>query len=323
MVDRKAELASELPLVSVIIPVYGGEKYIHECISSVLGQTYKNIECILVDGTSPDKCPQICDEYAASDKRVKVLHKKDRGLSDDRNAGYRLSAGEYITFVDVDDVLSPDMIQTLYKLCVKYKVRLAQCNHTVKRVELDVVRNEQIYGILLKKERCMTELLGNHCIAFCVTWGKLMHKSLMEKILFPCGAMHEDVYTSHLFFEAAENMVYTTKRLYYYRQREDSLMAQIRRGPDLSKLTANLSRAEYFCSHKYYDALEKQVNVCLEMIRKNYCEYHNDWTAEQKKYMLSEYRKLIKKLITVCRKSIPAKVILFGLSPNAYYFIVK
>ena len=89
----------EKPLVSVIIPVYGGEKYIYECVDSVLNQSYYNIECILVDGASPDNCPKICDEYASKDKRVKVLHKENRGLSDDRNAGVNASNGEYIMFV--------------------------------------------------------------------------------------------------------------------------------------------------------------------------------------------------------------------------------
>ena len=93
------------PLISVIIPVYGGEKYIYECVDSVLNQTYHNIECILVDGDSPDNCPQICEEYAKKDQRVKVIHKENRGLSDDRNAGFRASKGEYITFVDSVDTI--------------------------------------------------------------------------------------------------------------------------------------------------------------------------------------------------------------------------
>ena len=91
------------PLISVIVPVYGVEAYLNQCIDSILAQTHKNLEIILVDDGSPDRCPTICDEYARKDSRVRVIHKKNGGLSDARNAGLEIATGEYIGFVDSDD----------------------------------------------------------------------------------------------------------------------------------------------------------------------------------------------------------------------------
>ena len=108
--------ASNEPLISVIIPVYKVEKYLNKCVDSVLNQTYKNLEIILVDDGSPDKCPEICDEYAKKDDRIKIIHKQNGGLSDARNVGIEKSTGEYITFIDSDDYVDSNYIEQLYKL---------------------------------------------------------------------------------------------------------------------------------------------------------------------------------------------------------------
>ena len=102
------------PLISIIIPVYKVEQYLKECIDSIINQTYMNLEIVIVDDGSPDNCPLICDQYAALDKRIKVIHKKNGGLSDARNAGLNIITGDYVTFVDSDDVIHPEMINILY-----------------------------------------------------------------------------------------------------------------------------------------------------------------------------------------------------------------
>ena len=104
------------PLISVIVPVYKVETYLHQCVDSILNQTYRNLEVILVDDGSPDGCPAICDEYAAMDNRVKVIHKKNGGLSDARNAGMAISRGEFLNFVDSDDVLPVDALENMLRL---------------------------------------------------------------------------------------------------------------------------------------------------------------------------------------------------------------
>ena len=98
-------------LISIVLPIYNVEKYIEKCMDSVLNQTYKNIEVILVDDGSPDRCPKICEEYAKKDNRIKVVHKENGGLSDARNAGIKVANGEYITFIDSDDYIDQDYVE--------------------------------------------------------------------------------------------------------------------------------------------------------------------------------------------------------------------
>lgn len=103
-------------LISIVIPVYKVELYLEKCIESIINQTYKNLEIIIVDDGSPDNCPKICDEYAQKDNRIKVIHKENGGLSDARNAGIDVAAGKYIAFVDSDDYVSNDYIEYMYNL---------------------------------------------------------------------------------------------------------------------------------------------------------------------------------------------------------------
>lgn len=115
----------ESKLISVIVPVYNVEKYLSKCIDSILAQTYKNLEIILVDDGSPDNCPKICDEYAKKDNRIKVIHKENGGLSAARNVALDIAKGEYIGFVDSDDFIAEDMYEVLYNLAEKYNAEIS------------------------------------------------------------------------------------------------------------------------------------------------------------------------------------------------------
>ncbi len=155
-----------LPLISVIIPVYRTEKYLRKCVDSVLAQTYANLEIILVDNGSPDRCGQICDEYAQKDKRIRVIHQTNQGVSAARNAGLEIATGEYIAFVDSDDYIEPDMYEYLYGLIIKDNTSMSMCNicqdegyHTKKQTEqpyvlisaLDIFEYGSIWGYVWNK----------------------------------------------------------------------------------------------------------------------------------------------------------------------------
>ena len=119
------------PLVSVIIPIYKVEPYLRECVESVINQTYKNLEIILVDDGSPDNCPKICEEYALQDSRIKVIHKENGGLSDARNAGMKIATADYWSFVDSDDVCHPQMIEVLMEPLIEDKgLKMSACTYT-------------------------------------------------------------------------------------------------------------------------------------------------------------------------------------------------
>lgn len=116
------------PLISVIVPIYNVEKYLARCVDSIVNQTYKNLEIILVDDGSPDRCPKMCDDYAEKDSRIKVVHKKNGGLSDARNAGMAVATGEYISFIDSDDYVSDDFFECLLDVMNKENSDIAECS---------------------------------------------------------------------------------------------------------------------------------------------------------------------------------------------------
>ena len=126
-------------LISIVIPVYKVEKYLEKCVESVINQTYKNLEILLVNDGSPDNCPKICDEYAQKDNRIKVIHKENGGLSDARNAGIDVAAGKYIAFVDSDDYVSNDYIEYMYNLIKEYNTQMATCETEVINAEKNKV----------------------------------------------------------------------------------------------------------------------------------------------------------------------------------------
>ena len=114
-------------LITIVVPVYKVEKYIDRCVTSILNQTYKNLQIILVDDGSPDNCGKICDEYAKKDNRIEVIHKENGGLSDARNAGINIAKGKYIAFVDSDDYVSNDYIEYMYKILKKENAKISIC----------------------------------------------------------------------------------------------------------------------------------------------------------------------------------------------------
>ena len=210
------------PLVSIVLPVYNVEQYLRTSIESVCGQSYQNIEVILVDDGSTDESGEICDEYATIDKRVRVIHKENGGLSSARNAGIDASKGEYIAFIDSDDYIGSAMINTLLNKMRQNGADLAYCGY----MTIEEGREGEAYKT---EDRIMTglealqTLSGDSGVALGVVWNKLYKKSLFENIRFPLGKYHEDVFVMHLIIDQCKMISAVGDVLYYYRQREGSI----------------------------------------------------------------------------------------------------
>lgn len=161
---------SDNPLISIVIPVYKVEQYLRECVDSVIAQTYKNLDIILVDDGSPDKCPAMCDEYAAKDSRVRVIHKTNGGLSAARNSGIDIARGEYITFIDSDDYVSKTYTEQLYTTLKKSGAGISECLCSSVADDLDeaVSPDFRIYSA----HDAIREALDGKFIAI-AAWGKL------------------------------------------------------------------------------------------------------------------------------------------------------
>lgn len=173
-------------LISVIIPIYNVEKYLKKCIDSIINQTYKNLEIILVDDGSPDNCGKICDEYAKKDQRIRVIHKKNGGLSDARNAGIDIAKGKYIAFVDSDDYVEKEYIEIMYKELKKNNVKIVQCGINKISDNEEIIDN---YGYLkdelINSQRIMEEKYTKYPISNVVAWNKLYDIDLFKNIRYP------------------------------------------------------------------------------------------------------------------------------------------
>lgn len=202
-------------LVSVIVPIYKVEKYLEKCLDSIIKQTYKNTEIILVDDGSPDKCGEICDTYINKDNRIKVFHKKNGGLSDARNYGLKKSIGEYILFVDSDDSIEPKMIETLVNTLEKNKSDISMCGFKI--IQNDTSKHNQWFDqdTVLSKEEALKLLLENRIITS-HAWNKLYKRNIIEKFPFPEGKLYEDVRIMHKVFMSCNSIAITKEYLYNY-----------------------------------------------------------------------------------------------------------
>ena len=229
--------------ISVIIPVYKVEPYLRKCLDSVLNQTYTNLEVILVDDGSPDNCPSICDEYAAKDPRIKVIHKKNGGLSDARNAGLAAASGRYIAFVDSDDWLALDMLEALYQALTRTESDIAVCNFSQVAPNQKSVTQGVETEIVLEKDDALRLLLIDQELQNYV-WNKLYVSSLWVDIRFPVGQAFEDINTTWKVFDKAKRSVLTPHIGYFYQIRSSGIVQSQSIKNEIDCVSAGLERYE-------------------------------------------------------------------------------
>lgn len=230
--------------VTIIVPIYNVEQYIEKCIESILNQTHKNIEIILVDDGSTDACGSICDQYKNRDERVKVIHKRNGGLSSARNAGLEIATGEYISYVDSDDYVNESFIEELLDLCLKYNKKLSCINFCEFFVENEKDIKEENFQITIYNENDMIQEIVNrertNNVTYCV-WSKLFHRDIIENMRFPEGKTYEDILYTTKAVVNAKGCVYKSNVLYNYRIREGSISkSHYKEGFDTKLLTDRL-----------------------------------------------------------------------------------
>lgn len=211
------------PLISVIVPIYKVESYLRQCVDSILAQTYTNLEIILVNDGSPDNCGAICDEYAAKDPRIKVIHKENGGLSDARNAGLDIATGDFYCFVDSDDYLPDHAVATLLELQATHDSDMViagferfsdKDGHVFFSTEADGVVTH-----VYTREEAMKDFYRDGCQA----WAVLYKRHIHEDIRFPKGEINEDEAIIFHILDRCNQVVVTNRVVYCYRNREDSI----------------------------------------------------------------------------------------------------
>lgn len=209
------------PLISIIVPIYKVEPYLRRCLDSIVNQTYTNLEIILIDDGSPDGCPQICDEYAAKDTRIVVIHKENGGLSDARNAGLDICKGDFISFIDSDDWVEKNYISTLQAL-FSDDIDIAVGNFQQFSEDGRFFSPEkQAEGIFSSRE--LLDDIFSKTTPYKLAWGKLFRKKLFQTIRFPFGKVHEDEFTGYKPYCFSNSVACTNKVLYHYLRRPDSI----------------------------------------------------------------------------------------------------
>ena len=243
-----------MDLISVIVPVYKVEPYLDRCVQSIVDQTYRNLEIILVDDGSPDHCPQMCDAWAQKDSRIKVIHQENGGLSAARNRGMDAATGELIGFVDSDDWIDPPMYQCLYDAMIASNSDIASCG--AKRIWTDGTPAKELQAVnidcCLEREASFLALITSNGLVQTV-WNKLYRKSVIAGTSFPVGLIHEDEFWTWQIVARSQKLVTLKESYYNYLQRDSSIMGAGFSEHNLLVVQAKTERQNYI--EKYIPAL--------------------------------------------------------------------
>lgn len=234
-------------LISIIVPVYNVEKYLDQCIESIINQTYKELEIFLIEDGSPDNCGAICDSWAKKDDRIKVFHVDNGGSARARNIGLLHAKGKYVGFVDADDFLMPSMYEILYKLAINSSAEITECGYY--KVTSDVMHNSlnNLEGKTIRTFNTAEALLENvrDTVVQQVVWNKLYLKRIIGNTFFTEGKYIDDEFWTYKIIGSAKKIVSTTEKLYCYRQQEASMMHQSFSLRRMDALEAKLQRLKY------------------------------------------------------------------------------
>lgn len=285
-----------MPVISVIVPVYRVEAYLNRCIQSILNQTYKDFELILIDDGSPDNCPTMCDEYAKQDSRIHVIHQENGGLSSARNAGidwvFENSDSEWITFIDSDDWVHSEYIDYLLTAAIDNNVIVSSCSFLRVDEENSVSAPNILDSVIIDPETFFVKNNTNATIAC----GKLYNKICFNDIRFPVGKIHEDEFTTYKILFSCKKVAFTIAPLYYYFTNPDGIMSTVtlqscldrsdalfQQYKDLSKVLSKVSTEQLAKSY---------LNRTFELLYnfKNNTNYNKEFSAHRR-----NLRKLLKK----------------------------
>lgn len=276
------------PLISIIVPIYKVEPYLRRCLNSIVNQTYTNLEIILVDDGSPDNCPQICDEYAAKDNRIIVIHKENGGLSDARNAGLDICKGEYVSFIDSDDYVDSNYIESLIEPTKKdsYDFIIADylsSNEEIEPSHLSCKEGPIQSSLTIISIYCNQQYPPS-------AWAKLYKRSFLDsnKFRFQKGLLFEDQLWSCTLACFAKNIYIIHKQIYHYTIRTDSIMqsSDIGFSKRLSSWCFILTQEENILS-SYQESLKKEISSfftikiteALNTANRNRLQFHKAFQA--------------------------------------------
>lgn len=315
--------------VSVIIPVYNVNLYLSECIESIINQSMSDIEIIIVNDGSTDGSEDICRYYELTDKRIKVINKKNGGLSSARNAGIDIATGEYIIFIDSDDIINQNMIEVLYHYCKKYNCDIAQCLYKrfINRKEIindiyDEFKESADIKVINNVE-ALENLYNERYINSIVAWNKLYKLELWNGVRYPEGKLHEDEYTIYKILFKSKNVAIIDEELYFYRNNPNSIINDKYNIKRLDSIDAFEERYNFFINNNMDSLSKKTMNKYVLNILSIYyrVNYEVDNNKEILSYLKSKLKKHLKKIISNNEISLKSKMLVVVLLINSYLYI--
>ena len=302
--------------ISIIIPVYKVEQYLGKCVDSVLNQTYKELEIILVDDGSPDHCPEICEEYAGKDSRIVVIHKQNGGLSSARNAGLDVAKGEYIFFLDSDDYIAENTIERMYQTIISEKADIAICDFVKVDENGEIIKElSPIKNECLNKEQLLMKLVNPTNWYYVVAWNKLYKKTLFSAIRFPVGKINEDEFTVHQIFYECNKAVTIAEKLYFYLRRKSSITTNSFSVKNLDGISALADRCLFLTEKGVFEPIEQTFSKMHSLY---FC--HRSYYAGLNKDAVKKTDKLFKDTYKKCKKHLSLVYRLMGMFPKTIWW---
>ena len=313
-----------MPEISVIVPVYNVEKYVGRCIDSILNQTFTDFELILVNDGSTDNSGVLCDKYAKSDDRIKVIHKENGGLSDARNCGIDESLGEYLSFIDSDDWVENNFLKTLYDNAIKHKAEIVIVNfHKVLDSGLECPLH--IDEVCCSGRESLNYLYDRQSIYINIACNKLYEKVLFDNIRYPVGKIHEDGFTTYKLLSLCNKVYLSDYDGYCYYQRSDSIMNRKFSESRIDEYFVYDERREYFKKfnlEKLSFENEKTILACIKSLTLRIAE--GDWKKSLKQKYYKRFKDDLKNNYKSIRKQFTKKQRLFNdiymLSPQLFIY---
>lgn len=317
------------PLVSVVIPVYNVEKYLDRCIKSILSQSYTNIELILVDDGSTDSSGSMCDSWKHNDNRIKVIHKENGGLSDARNAGIRISMGDYITFVDSDDLLHHQALEIMLNVINNTESDLIITELFRFNKEEDISPWKKIEIDSLVKAKSFTNiqsleiLIDNAIGSFIPACGKLYKRYVFDNLVFPVGRLHEDEFIAHRVLSLCKRITYIDVNLYYYfRGNNESICASTMTDKRLSDTVDSYFDRIDFVKEHHPEIYEKALRTLLFKSAFIINKYHKNISKACKKRILKKYRLYTNEAKKICKISPQKDIDIFLCAYSNFSLII-
>jgi len=312
-------------LITIIVPVYNGERFIGKCFNSIINQTFKNLEIIIINDGSTDDSSKICDKFAKLDERITVIHQENSGLSAVRNKGLDMAKGDLIGFVDCDDYIHPRMYEILYKHLYDYNADIAMC-------EVTKVHNSNINGNIresdktinqqniycLKQEEAFKNLFNEKNLIMVVPWNKLYKKDVFKNIRYPEGKIKDDEFVIHHIIHAIKKIVFTDAIFYYYNHNENSITNKKYNLQNLDAIEAIKDRLLLFELKKYQKLLSKGANSYLHLIIMHYYAVQKYLPIERRvmEKLKRTFREEYKKYKSILNNKNKTELFLFFIHPN-------